>query len=179
MMLSHRPDDRRSPIVADPDRLLCAEGVEQLDHVGDDGFLRIVLVAGVDAGAAIPSHVRRNRSETEVGKYRKLIAPRDGQLRPAMQKDDRRRIRGAGRKIERRMPRALGYMLQDGEAHAILLGGTGLMRFLPARRQQFQYMDIDRRTLLGAVALIAAAGPAQAAPDTLALWSASPPGGSG
>jgi acetyl esterase/lipase len=53
------------------------------------------------------------------------------------------------------------------------------MRFLPARRQQFQYMDIDRRTLLGAVALIAAAGPAQAAPDTLALWPASPPGGSG
>ena len=42
-------------------------------------------------------------------------------------------------------------------------------------------MDIDRRTLLGAVAIIAAAGPAraQAAPDAIPLWPASPPGGSG
>jgi acetyl esterase/lipase len=41
-------------------------------------------------------------------------------------------------------------------------------------------MDIDRRRWLGAVALIAAAWPAwpQAAPDTVALWPASPPGGS-
>src|ERR1700675_4746362 len=42
-------------------------------------------------------------------------------------------------------------------------------------------MDIDRRTLLGAVAIMAAAraARAQAPPDSIALWPASPPGGSG
>src|ERR1700683_4702235 len=42
-------------------------------------------------------------------------------------------------------------------------------------------MAIDRRSLLGAAATIAAAGPAwgQAAPDAVGIWRASPPGGSG
>ena len=42
-------------------------------------------------------------------------------------------------------------------------------------------MDIDRRSLLAAAAIIATARPAraQAAPDTIPLWPAAPPGGSG
>src|ERR1700733_7608740 len=41
-------------------------------------------------------------------------------------------------------------------------------------------MDIDRRSLLAAAAIIATPGPARAAaPDAIPLWPASPPGGSG
>ena len=63
MVLGDRPDDRRSPVVADPDRLLGPKRTEELDHVGDDLLERIVLVARIDARAPIAAHVGRNRAK--------------------------------------------------------------------------------------------------------------------
>jgi hypothetical protein len=60
MVLSDRPNDRRTLVVADPEGLLRAERVEKLHHVGCDLLERIVLVMRIDARAPVSAHIRRN-----------------------------------------------------------------------------------------------------------------------
>ena len=118
MMLGERPDDRRAPIVPDPNRLFGADRVDELDHVGDDEFERVILVSLRDVRAAIAAHVRRDRAEAESAEDRKLTAPGNRQLRPAVQENDRRGVLLAAREIKRAVTPASGEVLRDGEAAA-------------------------------------------------------------
>ena len=101
MVLGDRPDDRRAPIVADPDRLLGPERAQELDHVGDDLFERIILVARIDARASVAAHVGRNRAKPEGRERRKLLAPGDRQA-PASRAGRRSASRSRRRTKERR-----------------------------------------------------------------------------
>jgi hypothetical protein len=89
MMLGERPYDRRAPVVADPNRLFGAERVDELDHVGDDLFERVILGSLRDVRAAVAAHVRRDGAEAESPEDRKLAAPGNRKLRPAVQENDR------------------------------------------------------------------------------------------
>jgi hypothetical protein len=81
------PGDRASPVVPDPDRLLPAERLEQLEHVSHDVLLRVDLVPRVHAGAPVATHVGRDGAQAERGQRRKLVPPAV-ELRPSMQKAD-------------------------------------------------------------------------------------------
>jgi hypothetical protein len=111
------PDHRAAPVVTDEHRLLAAEAVQQLDHVGRALGERIGLVAVVDAGASVAAHVRRDGAEAHAAERRQLMAPADRQLRPAMDKDHQRPVLGPAGEIEAGVPRRLGDVLGDGEGH--------------------------------------------------------------
>ena len=77
MVLRYAPYHGRTPVVADPDRLFCTKRIEQLDHVGDDVPLGIILMAGIDTRASIAPHVRSDGAKAKAAEGRKLVAPGD------------------------------------------------------------------------------------------------------
>jgi len=91
MMAGQTPDDRASPLVADPDRLFAAQRIEKLDHVRDGVLQRVVLVPRIDARPAITPHVRRGRPETETAEAGQLMPPADRELGPPVHEHDQGR----------------------------------------------------------------------------------------
>lgn len=75
MMLGEAPDHGTTPVVPDPHRLLDAQGVEKVQHVGDDLFLGVVLMAPVDTGTPIAPHVGGDGAEAQSGHDGELVAP--------------------------------------------------------------------------------------------------------
>ncbi len=88
----HLPDDKTAPVVADENRLVDLEMVEQadeiagqmLDVVGFDGFGPV--------GRAIAALIRRNHPNAGGSQRLDLVAPRKRDLRPAVAENDRRRV---------------------------------------------------------------------------------------
>lgn len=100
MVAGDVPDDHRSPIVPYPDRLFLTEGVEQLDHVGDEFALGVGVVRAVERGPSMPPQVRCDRPKAERTEDWKLMPPAQCKFWPAMDEDDRRALARAACKIE-------------------------------------------------------------------------------
>src|SRR5262249_10156496 len=115
------PGDRAAPVVPYPDGAPGAKRFEQLQHVRDDVLEHIVLVARIDTRAAVAAHVRRHGAAAKIGETAELMAPADGKLGPAMQEDDRWRIRRAARQVERRVAVGSGDVFCDGEDHSVMV----------------------------------------------------------
>ena len=124
MLLGHRPDHRRAPVVADPDRLLGPQAVQQLDHIGDDFLLAVVRVPAIDAGSPITAHIRRDGPKPQAAEHRQLMAPRNRKLGPAVDEDDRRACLGSAGQIKGGVARASGHAFENGKGHA---GVSGLV----------------------------------------------------
>ena len=91
--------------------------IEQLDHVADDRFHRVVLELRRPARAAVAAHVRRDGAKAQTAKHRQLMAPRNRQFRPAMDEDQQRcPFRSAG-EIARGVPGGLDGVFGHRECH--------------------------------------------------------------
>jgi hypothetical protein len=117
MVARQAPHHRAAPVVADPHRTLTAEAVQQLEHVGHGMLERVVLVARVDAGAAVAAHVGRDGAKAQRPETRQLVAPARRQLRPAVHEDQRRAVGRAAGEEGRGVPRCLGHVFGHGERH--------------------------------------------------------------
>jgi len=67
---------------------------EQLKHVVNTVFERVIGVTGIVRGAAIASHVRGDAAKPEGAKTAELVSPAMRQLRPAVDKDDQWAVLG-------------------------------------------------------------------------------------
>jgi hypothetical protein len=88
MMAGEAPDHRAAPVVADPDSTLATEMSEQLEHVINAVFERIIGVGRVVRGTTVATHIWGNAAEPERGEAAELVSPAMRQLRPAMDEDD-------------------------------------------------------------------------------------------
>ena len=88
----HLPDDKAAPVVADEDRLVDLEMIEQADEIAG----QVLDVVGLDrlgpVGRAIAALIRRNHPNAGLAQRLDLVAPGKRDLRPAMAEDDRRRV---------------------------------------------------------------------------------------
>ena len=84
MPQGHLPDDKTAPVVADENRLLDLEMVEQTDEIAG----QVLDVVGFDRlgslGSAIATLVRRDHANAGLAERLELVAPRKRDLRPAM-----------------------------------------------------------------------------------------------
>src|SRR6516162_659151 len=128
------PDDRAAPVVADPNGAIAAQMSEQVEHVVNAVFQRVIGVAAVVGGAAIATHVRVGATEPEGGKAADLVPPAMRQLGPAMDEDDQRTGFGATGKIEAGVAggfrEVLGHREQQGEGFPSVAaeGGVGRLQ---------------------------------------------------
>jgi hypothetical protein len=88
MVAGEAPGHRAAPVVADPDGTLAAEMGQQLEHVINAVFERVVGVGLVVRGAPVTAQVRGDAAEPEGGKTAELVSPATRQLRPAVDEDD-------------------------------------------------------------------------------------------
>ena len=104
--LSEGPRDPGTPVVADHDRALEPEGVEEPEDVPAQ-VVEVVVGDCVGAGgAAVATLIGRDRSEPAGGEGRKLVPPRVGELREAVEEDD-------GEAVARREDVQLGSVDRD------------------------------------------------------------------
>lgn len=87
--LRRLPRDRRAPVVADDEGGLCAEGVQERDHIPD----KVKQGVFVDRRGAfrmpISAHVRRHRTKSGLGQRRDLMTPGVGRFRKAVAEEDK------------------------------------------------------------------------------------------
>jgi hypothetical protein len=74
--------------MADPYGAVAAEMGEQVEHVVNAVFERVIGVGAVARGTTIAAHIRGDAAEAEGGKAAKLVAPAMGELRPAVDEDN-------------------------------------------------------------------------------------------
>jgi hypothetical protein len=117
MMRSDVPHHGAAPVVADPGGAIAAERRQQLEHVLDDRLLGEILVTAISARAAVAPHVRRDTAKAEGSESRKLVSPRQRELRPAMAEDQQRRAFRSAGEIARRMAGGLDGVFGDRECH--------------------------------------------------------------
>ena len=79
------PGDGAAPVVADQHRPSYPGGVDEARDVVDQVGQRIVLHGGRARRPAVTAKVRRPGPVAEPGEQRELVAPREGQLREAVQ----------------------------------------------------------------------------------------------
>ena len=91
------PADDAAPIVADNDRLVDLEMVEQMRDVAGQVFEVVGLNLGRARRRAIAALVGRDDAPARLGESLDLMAPGEGEFRPAVQQDDGRRVGLAGR----------------------------------------------------------------------------------
>src|SRR5438876_59660 len=88
----HLPDDKAAPVVADENRLVDFEMVEQADEIAGQ-VLHIVGLDGLGpVGRAIAALIGRNHPDPGRSERLDLVAPRKRDLRPAVAENDRRRV---------------------------------------------------------------------------------------
>ena len=88
----HLPDDEAAPVVADEDRLVDLEMVEQADQIAGE----VLDVVGLDrlgpVGRAIAALIGRDHADAGLAQRLDLVAPGKRDLRPAVAEHDRRRV---------------------------------------------------------------------------------------
>src|SRR6516162_3306198 len=89
----HPPDDKAAPVVADENRLVDPEMIEQADEVKG----QMLEVVGLDrlgaVGRAITALVRRDHPDARFAQRLDLVTPGEGELRPAVAQYQRRLVR--------------------------------------------------------------------------------------
>ncbi len=84
------PGDRRAPVMADDDRPLGPEGVDDPDHVADQMKERIFLDLLRTVGLSVAAHVRRHRMIAGIGERLQLRPPGiPGFRKPVAEQDER------------------------------------------------------------------------------------------
>ena len=101
--------------MANPDCAVAAELDEQIEHVVDAVFDRVIAMDVVDGGTAVTAHVRGDAAEAKGGEATQLVAPAMPELRPTVDEDDQRAGFGATGEIEAGVAAALGKVLGHGE----------------------------------------------------------------
>ena len=101
--------------MANPDGAVAAEMDEQIEHVVDAVFDRVIAIGAVDGGPAVAAHVRGDAAEAEGGERAQLVAPAMPELRPTVDEDDQRASFGATGEIETRVAVAFRKVLGYGE----------------------------------------------------------------
>ena len=142
------PDDRATPIVADPDGTVAAEMREQVEHVVNAVFERVVGLGAVVGGPAIAAHVWGDAAEAQGGKAPELVAPAMRELRPAMDEDDQLAGFGATGQIEAGVAGSFREVLGHREKHG---GGFPShrrrgrrLRAVPLRRMRLRWASARR-----------------------------------
>lgn len=75
---------RRLTVVTDPDGLLGANVVSELEEVLDNQFVTVVAVLLVDARVSVTTHIRSVATETKAGDGGHDVSPRNSTLRPSV-----------------------------------------------------------------------------------------------
>ena len=92
MAQRHLPDDEAAPVVADEDRLVDLEMIEQPDEIAG----QMLHVVGLDrlgpVGRAIAALVRRDHADAGLAQRLDLVTPGKRHLRPAVAEHHRRRV---------------------------------------------------------------------------------------
>src|SRR5947209_18165623 len=90
---------------------------EQVDHVVNAVFERVVSVGVVVGGTAIAAHVWGDAAEAEGGEASELVAPAMREFRPAVDEDDQLTGFGATGEIEAGVAGGFRELLGHGEEH--------------------------------------------------------------
>src|SRR5208282_2131597 len=69
------PDNRAAPVMANPKGAVVAEMNEQIEHVVDAVFDRVIGMGAIDGGPAVTAHVRGDAAKAEGGEAMQLVAP--------------------------------------------------------------------------------------------------------
>ena len=88
----HLPDDEAAPVVADEDRLVDLEMIEQADEIASQMLDVVVLDRLGPVGRAIAALVRRDHANAGLAQRLDLVTPGERELRPAMAQHHRRRV---------------------------------------------------------------------------------------
>ena len=88
----HLPDDEAAPVVADEDRLVDLEMVEQADEIAGQVLHVVVLDRLGPVGRAIAALIRRDHPDAGLAQRLDLVTPGKRDLRPAVAQDDRRLV---------------------------------------------------------------------------------------
>ena len=92
MAQRHLPDNETAPVVADEDRLVDLEMVEQSDEVAGQVLHVVVLDRLGPVGRAIAALIRRDHPDAGLAQGLDLVTPGKRDLRPAVAQDDRRLV---------------------------------------------------------------------------------------
>src|SRR5258705_13657874 len=88
----HLPDDETAPVVANEDRLVDFEMIEQPDEITG----QVLHVIGLDrlglVGRAITALIRCNHPDAGLAQRLDLVTPGERDFRPAVAEDDRRPV---------------------------------------------------------------------------------------
>src|SRR4030081_2955679 len=88
----HLPDDKTAPVVADENRLVDFEMVEQADEIAGQMLDVIGLDRFGSVGRAVTALIRRNYPTSGSSQRRDTVTTRKRDLRPAVAENNRRRV---------------------------------------------------------------------------------------
>ena len=142
--------------MANPGGAVAAKKDEQIEHVLNAVFERVIAMGAVDGGLAVDAHVRGDAAESEGGEAAQLVAPAIPEVRPTVDEDDERAGFGAVGEIATATPpaalvelitpaRLQGAAAQLGRHLARGPGNFG--NFLALERRQLRQKADENATL--------------------------------
>ena len=88
----HLPNDEAAPVVADEDRLVDLQMIEQGDQIAGEMFDTVALDGAWLVGGAIAALVRRDDTDASFAQRLDLVPPGECEFGPAVAEDHRRRV---------------------------------------------------------------------------------------